>query len=184
MRAPFGAGLPAAVLVLLIVAGCAPAVAPTPSVPRATTHDEFVTAACAAFDALDKAIGNPDTGTGSELSKALDAAVGAGDVATANRLADESIATLEEGRRHLATAGGWEPGAAMAAAADRFFVASEVFVNGKRAGAATRDLGAGQTAFNNAGGLQAWQALIGAGGSIQLPPGASPRQCPNVAIQL
>jgi hypothetical protein len=170
----------------LLAVGCTQAVSPgrAGTADRAGSHDEFVTAACAAFDALDAAIGNPDTGSGSELSNALDRAVGSGDVATANRLADESIAKLEEGRRQLAIAGGWEPGSVMAAAADKFFEASEALVNGKRAGAATRDLGAGQAAFGTAGGLEAWHAMITSAGSIKLPPGASPKFCPNVAIQL
>jgi hypothetical protein len=181
----------ASLLALLLVAGCNQAVSSattgTPSataVPGAKSHDEFVTAACAAFDAMGAAIGNPDAGTGSELSKKLDDAVGSGDVATANRLADESIAKLEEGRRQLAIAGGWGPASAMAVAADRFFVASEVLVNGKRAGAAGHDLKAGQLAFEKAGGVEAWQGMITAAGSIQLPAGTSPKRCPNAAIQL
>jgi hypothetical protein len=178
-----------AILAVLVVAGCgqaaAPATAPPATIaPAATSHDEFVTAACAAFDELDAVIGNPDAGTGSELSKALDSAVSAGDVATANRLADESIARLETGRRQLAIAGGWEAGSAMATATDRFFLASEALVNGKRAGAATRDLRAGQVAFEKAGGLEAWQGMLTAAGAIKLPPGASPKPCPNVAVQL
>lgn len=35
-----------------------------------------------------------------------------------------------------------------------------------------------------AGVLEAWQVLVASAGSIELPPGASPRPCPNVAIQL
>jgi hypothetical protein len=171
-------------LLTCIAAACSQAAPPVPSAPAAESHDEFVTAACAAFDELDAAIGNPDSGTGSELSKALDTAVGSGDVATANRLADESIARLESGRRQLAIAGGWEPGRAMATATDRFFLTSEVLVNGKRAGAATRDLQAGQAAFEKAGGLEAWRGMVSAAGAIQLPAGTSPKPCPNVAIQL
>ena len=132
----------------------------------------------------DAAIGNPDTGTGSALSKALDSAVSSGDVPTAGRLADESIARLEAGRRQLAIAGGWEPGRAMAIASDRFFLVSEVLVNGKRAGAATRDLQAGQAAFEKAGGLEAWQGMLTAAGAIELPPGSSPKPVPNVAVKL
>src|SRR5436190_4395270 len=112
---------------------------------------------------------------GSERSKALDAAVGAGDVATADKLADESIGRLEGGRRQLAIAGRWAPGSAVAVAADKFFVASQALVNGKRAGAVTRDLHAGQAAFEKAGGLAAWQGMITAAGSIKLPAGTSPK---------
>jgi hypothetical protein len=143
-----------------------------------------VAAACLAFDELDAAIGNPDSGTGSEISKALDNAVASGDVASANRLADESIARLDAGRRQLVIAGGWQPGSAMATATDRFFVVSEALVNGKRAGAATRDRRAGQVAFEQAGGLEAWQSMLAAAGRIELPAGSSPIRCPNVAIQL
>jgi hypothetical protein len=179
-----GAPVLGAIVAVLVAVGCSQADSPGTAAPAATSHKEFVTAACAAFDALDAAIGNPDTGTGSKLSNALDDAVASGDVATANRIADESIARLEDGRRQLVIAGGWEPGSAMASAADRFFLASEVLVNGKRAGAATRDLHAGQAAFEKAGGLEAWQGMITAAGAIQLPPGTDPIRCPNVAIQL
>jgi hypothetical protein len=172
-----------AILAVVVAVGCSQGASPSSAAPAAKSHEEFVTAACAAFDELDAAIGNPDTGTGSKLSKALDSAVGAGDVGSANRIAEESIARLEEGRRQLVIAGGWEPGSAMATAADRFFLASEVLVNGKRAAAATRDLQAGQAAFEKAGGLEAWQGMITAAGSIELPPGASPIRCSNVAIQ-
>ena len=179
-----GAPVVSAILAVLIGAGCSQTASPATAGPAAKSHEEFVTAACAAFDDLDAAIGNPDTGTGSKLSKALDDAVRSGDVAAANRMAEESIARLEDGRRQLVIAGGWEPGSAMATAADRFFLASEVLVNGKRAGATTRDLQAGQAAFEKAGGLEAWQGMITAAGAIQLPPGTSPIRCPNVAIQL
>jgi hypothetical protein len=170
----------------LIAVGCSQAVSPgtAGTADGAGSHDEFVTAVCAAFDALDAAVGNLDMGSGSELSNALDRAVGSGDVATANRLADESIARLEEGRRQLAIAGGWEPGSVMAAAADKFFVAAEALVNGKRAGAVTRDLGAGQAAFGKAGGLEAWRAMSTSAGTTKLPPGASPKSCPNTPVQL
>lgn len=163
---------------------CGSGVPASISAPGAKTHEEFVAAACLAFDELDAAIGNPDTGTGSDLSMALDSAVISGDVATANRLADESVARLEAGRRQLVIAGAWQPGSAMASATERFFVASEALVNGKRAGAATRDAQAGQVAFERAGGLEAWQGMMGAAGRIERPAGSSPIRCPNVAIQL
>lgn len=169
------------------VIGCGEAAAPAPAAPAApaaTSHEEFAAAACLAFDELAAVVGNPDAGTGSPMSKALDSAVSSGDVSTANRLADQSIARLEAGRRELAIAGGWEPGRAMATATDRFLLVSEVLVNGKRAGAATRDIGAGQAAFEKAGGLQAWQGMLAAAGAIQLPAGSGPTTCPNVAVQL
>jgi len=171
-------------LLATIAVGCGSVVPASIPAPGAKTHEEFVAAACLAFDELDAAIGNPDTGTGSDLSNALDIAVTSGDVASANRLADASIARLEAGRRQLVIAGGWAPGSAMASATDRFFVASEVLVNGKRAGAATRDGRAGQVAFERAGGLDAWQSMLTAAGRIELPAGSSPIRCPNVAIQL
>jgi hypothetical protein len=177
-------GAVALALFLGIAVGCGQAASPPPSTHAATSHDEFVAAACAAFDELDAAIGNLDANTGSTLSKALDSAVGSGDVTTANRIADESIGRLEAGRRYLAIAGGWEPGGAMAVASDRFFLVSEVLVNGKRAGAATRDVQAGEAAFEKAGGMAAWQGMLTAAGAIQLPPGSSPKPCPNVAVQL
>jgi len=169
---------------MCIAVGCSQAAPPAPSTPAAASHDQFVAAACAAFDELDAAIGNLDANTGSALSKALDSAVSSGDVATANRLADESIARLEAGRRQLAVAGGWEPGRAMATASDRFFLVSEVLVNAKKDGAATRDIQSGEAAFEKAGGMEAWHGMLTAAGAIKLPPGSSPKPCPNVAVQL
>jgi len=177
-------GAAAVVLLMCMAVGCSQAASPAPSTHAATSHDEFVAAACAAFDELDAAIGNLDANTGSALSKALDSAVSSGDVATANRIADESIARLETGRHQLAIAGGWEPGRAMATATDRFFLVSEVLVNAKRAGAATRDIQSGEAAFEKAGGMEAWQGMLTAAGAIKLPPGSSPKPCPNVAVQL
>jgi hypothetical protein len=179
-------GLRATMLAALttVAVACGSAAPPSPAPRGATSHDEFVAAACAAFDELDAAIGNPDAGSGSTLSKALDSAVAAGDVATANGLADETVARLEAGRRHLAIAGGWGPGRAMSIAADRFFLVAEALALGKKAGAATRDARAGQVAFEKAGGLEAWQSMISAAGAIQLPEGTSPKRCPNVAVQL
>ena len=167
-----------------IAVACGQATSPAPSTPAAASHDEFVAAACLAFDDLGAAIGNPDTGTGSALSKSLNSAVSSGDVPTANRIADESMARLEAGRRQLAIASGWVPGRAMATATDRFLLVSETLVSGKRDGAATRDAGAGQAAFEKAGGQEAWQAMLAAAAAIPLLAGSSPKPCPNVAVQL
>jgi hypothetical protein len=174
-----------ALVVLMIATACGQVAAPTSEVLGAKSHAEFVAAACSAFDSMFEAIGNPDAGGGSELSKALDAAVTAGDVATAERLANESNRVLDEGRRHAAVAAGWGPGAAMMAALDRFLAASQAMVGAKRVAAGTtRELAAAQAAFEAAGGVDAWTSMLGAAQGLQLPPDATPTHCPNVPITL
>ena len=74
------------------------------------TFEEFATNACDAFDAMFRAVGNPDTGTDSELSKALDEAVQRGDPAEAGRLAEAITIELESGRQAASQAAAWPPG--------------------------------------------------------------------------
>ena len=139
-------------------------------------------AACAAWDSLFRAVGNPDTGTGSDLSRALDDAVAAGDAALADRLATDIVRELEDGREQVAVAGGWQPRAPVMVQLDREFVAFEVMTSAKVA-AARREPTAldPQTAFEQAGGIEAWFTMIdamrAAGGDSQTED-----QCPNVPV--
>ena len=64
-----------AILVLTVAACSAPA---APSLAPAT-FEEFAVHACDAFAAMFRAVGNPDAGSDSELSKSLDEAVQRGD---------------------------------------------------------------------------------------------------------
>lgn len=184
LTGPAGATQRAARVVSILMAGAACA-APAPSAaaaPSATSYEAYRVAACAAWDALFQAVGNPDTGTGSDLSKALDQAVEAGDVAAANRLAADITEELEAGREQVAVAGGWQPRAAVMVQLDRVFVAFEAMTSAKLA-VARREPDAidPQTALEQAGGIEAWFAMIDAmraagGGS------ATGEQCPNVPV--
>ena len=77
---------------------------------RLATFEEFATDACDAFEAMFRAVGNPDAGTDSELSKALDEAVQRGDPAEAGRLAEAITVELESGRTVGVTSSGLAAG--------------------------------------------------------------------------
>lgn len=182
MRQPQRRGLSIA-LILVAGAACgAPMPSATATQAPAASYEEYRVAACAAWEALFKAVGNPDTGTGSDLSRALDQAVAAGDVASADRQAADISTELEAGREQVAVASGWQARAPVMVQLDRVFVAFEAMTSAKRA-AARREPNAvnPQTAFEQAGGLEAWFAMIDAmraagGGS------ATEEQCPNVPV--
>src|SRR5690242_240962 len=90
------------VLAVLVGGGCGPG-APTASTrPAAASYEQYAVSACAAWDALFRAVGNPDTASGSDLSRSLDGAVAAGDVASAERLAAEIVKELTAGRQQVA----------------------------------------------------------------------------------
>jgi hypothetical protein len=166
-------------LIVLASAACSggsPSASASPSPTAATTFGEFGVAYCEAWDALFIAVGNPDTGSGSQLSKALDDAIVARDAATADRVAATMTAQLEAGRRQLAIAAGWKPAAPMLAQFDRFFVAYEAMIATKRQG------GDPQKAFEKAGGVDAWHALFEVGRQMQRPPDASPGHCATVPV--
>lgn len=155
------------------------------SPPPALTFDAFVVAACSAFDSMDQAIGNPDAGTGSKLSDELDEAVGAKDGPAATRLAAAILTKLAEGRRQAEVAAGYPSAKPMMSQLDRVFDAFAVMVAAKR-DAATGEPGAvePQTAFEEAGGVDAWRAMLEALREIDRPTGAPTHQCPTVAVSL
>jgi hypothetical protein len=149
----------------------------------AASFEEYAVAFCSAFDSMFRAVGNPDTGSGSVLSKSLDDAVAAGDVASAERLAGTITSELEAGRQHVAVAGGWEPARPMMAQLDRVFVAFEAMIAAKRAAAAhAPNAVVPQTAFEQAGGAEAWFAMFEALRTMERPAGAAAHQCPTVPV--
>ena len=166
----------------LVGGGCGSGQTGSPARPAAANYDEYATAACAAWDALFKAVGNPDTGGGSVLSKGLDEAVAAADVAAADRLAIDIARELQTGREQIGIAGGWAPRRPVMVQLDRVFAAFEAMVAAKRA-AARHEPNAvePQAAFEQAGGVEAWQAMFeaarAAGGGA-----ATDRPCPNVPV--
>lgn len=178
----------AGALLAAVVAACtmaSPSTSPE-TAPRAASFEEFADGLCSAFDSMFNAVGNPDTGGGSELSNQLEAAAESRDVATAETLARQITAELEAGRRFAAHAGGWTPGAQAAGHMDRFLVAYEAWtmahVERARLGP---DAGDPQRAFEQAGGLTAWEGMFRAiqAMAAERPP-VAPHPCPTVPVSL
>lgn len=181
-----------AVVVAACGAGGAPGAGSGSAAPSATaasaapaTFDDFATGLCGAFTSLVRAVGNPDAGTPSVLSKALDDAVKAGDGSAADRAAIAMLTELEAGRADAARAGRWQPAAATMAQMDRLLVAYEASTAAKQA-VANHTAGAVEpgTAFEQAGGSRAWTALGQGLATIAMPAGASPRPCPAMSGQV
>jgi hypothetical protein len=164
-----------AVLVLAVAACSAPA---APSLKPAT-FEEFAADACDAFEAMFRAVGNPDAGTDSELSKALDEAVQRGDPAEAGRLAEAITVELESGRQSASLAAGWPPGFAMMSQLDRVLLAFEAQIDAKRQAAGNPAAPDPQAAFEAAGGIASWQAMFEAARAIQgaRPANLPPHEC-------
>lgn len=153
---------------------------PTPR-PAATSFDEYAPAFCSAFQALFRAVGNPDTAADSELSKALDDAVAAGDAASADEVAAKVMSELETGRQHAAFARGWTPAAPMMAHMDWVFIAFEAMTEAKRTAAKAPGSVDPQAVLEQAGGVDAWIALLTAWPTIaERPDGVQP--CADVPI--
>jgi len=173
-------------IITLIAAATAACVAGVPNVlpvPAATSFEGYAAHFCSAFDAMFKAVGNPDTAMGSQLSKALDSAVAAQDGPAADRLAAQITAELESGRREVSAAAGWAPAAAMMTQLDRVFVAFEAMTTAKAAKARGEpDAVDPQAAFEQAGGVEAWFAMFDAGRAMQAARPADTPQCANVPV--
>jgi hypothetical protein len=174
----------AAALIVLTVAACGSGASSAPPSAAPATFDDFGTAFCGAFTSLIRAVGNPDAGTPSVLSKALDDAVKAGDAVEADRAAAAVLSELESGRLQTAAAARWQPTAATMAQMDRLLVAFEAMTTAKRALAHTPSSADPQKAFEQAGGAQAWAGLMGGVGSMPVPSGASPKPCPAFSGQV
>lgn len=169
-----------ALALLVAVAGCGGG-GPGPTSSPVDSYEAYAAAACPAWDALFRAIGNPETAGWSEPHLALIEAVDAGDVDEADRLAGEITDELEAGRRHVAVAAGWPPAEATMTQLDRVFVAFEAMVEARRTAASSAAGGPDpQAAFEAAGGVEAWFAMFEAARAHQPPAGAA--QCPTVPV--
>ena len=164
---------------VLALAACGPAAAS--SAPA--TFEDFAIHACDAFEAMFRAIGNPDAGTSSELSAALDEAVKRGDRAEADRLAGAIVAELENGRQAASAAAGWAPGAPAMSELNDVLTAYEAYVRAKQ------ELSAGnsadpQAAFEAAGGVTSWTDMLGAARSAgqARPADAPPHECDGIPM--
>ena len=168
------------VSLVLAVAACGPAAAS--SSPPAT-FDDFATNACDAFEAMFRAIGNPDAGTSSDLTAALDEAVKRGDRAEADRLAGAIFAELANGRQAASAAAAWAPGAPAMSELNDFLTAYEAYVRAKQ------ELSSGnqadpQAAFEAAGGVTSWTAMLEAARSAATarPANAPPHECDDIPM--
>ncbi len=166
---------------VLTAAGCS---APAASSLAPTTFEEFATNACDAFSAMFRAVGNPDAGTDSELSKALDDAVQRGDPAEAGRLAEAITTELESGRQAASQAAAWPPGFAAMSELDRVLLAFEAMVDAKRQAAGNNSAPDPQAAFEAAGGTASWQGMFEAARAMQSarPANLPPHECEGVPI--
>jgi hypothetical protein len=172
----------AAVLVALACVACGPAASTATPSPSPMTFDAYSAAFCSAWASLFQAVGNPDTGSGSDLSHSLDDAVAAGDVATSERLAATVTTKLELARQQAAEAARWPSAATMLAQFDRVVLAYEAMIAAKR-GVAAQTPGANpQAAFEQAGGLEAWTAMFQTYPAVARPSGGSTANCPNLPI--
>lgn len=181
----------AAILVAAIVGACGGGSASPTSPPGATGFEEFRTAGCAAWEALFRGVGNPDTASGSELTRALEAAIEDGDAAAIEQNAAAIRAELEAGREQAAIAGAWDPGAAPMDALDRVLVAFEAYVEAERAAAADglgAAKGAGQAAFEAAGAIEAWGLLLTPATWAEVeaarPADSQPERCGDLPLSL
>jgi hypothetical protein len=173
-----------AAIFVLLGAACSGAPPSATGRPIAASYDEYRTSTCAAWDALFRAVGNPDTASGSDLSRALDAAVTAGDVETADRIAGEIVKQLRDGRDQIAVAGGWAPRTAVTVQMDRMFAAFEAMIEAKRASARQEPNAVDpQIVFEQAGGVEAWHAMFEAARKAGAgTAGATERPCENVPV--
>jgi hypothetical protein len=181
--------LAATALLAVLLSGCfadESSATPSPTGPRPDiSFEEYAVEFCSAWDALFRAVGNPDSGVGSELSDALDAAVEARDELAAERLAAEITAELESGRQFAAAAGGWAPARPMMAEMDRVFLAFHAMTAAKAAVAAEAPNAIDpQIALQQAGGIEAWTAMLMAAQEMALarPADQVSEPCANVPI--
>ena len=170
-------------LTVLATAACGGGPSSPSARPVATSWQEFTVGYCAAWDALFRAVGNPDTGSGSDLSRSLDKAVESSDAQSADRLATEMIRELKAGREHVAFAAGYASRAPMMAHFDRLFAAYEAHTEAKRAGARREPNAVDpQTALEQAGGLVAWVAMFETARGIERTPAEPEHHCANVPV--
>ena len=168
-------------ILVLTVAACS---APAASSLAPATFEEFATHACDAFEAMFRAVGNPDAGTDSELSKALEDAVQRGDPAEAGRLAEAITVELESGRQAASRAAAWPPGFAAMSELDRLFLAFEAMIDATRQNAGNPDASDPQAAFEAAGGVKSWTAMFEAARAMQgaRPANLPPHECDGIPM--
>ena len=79
-----------------------------------------------------RAVGNPDTGSGSELSTQLDEAVTQGDLDRGEPPVEAIHAELEQGRQAAAAAAAWAPGAPAMSELNDVLTAFDAYIRAKQ----------------------------------------------------
>jgi hypothetical protein len=171
-------------VLILAISACGSGGTPSVAPSRAATFEEFATNACDAFEAMFRAVGNPDAGTDSELSKALEEAVERGDPAEAGRLAEAIAVELESGRQAASRAAAWPPGFAAMSELDRLLLAFEAMIDATRQNAGNPDGPDPQAAFEAAGGVTSWTAMLEAARAMQSarPANLPPHECDGIPM--
>ena len=171
---------------LVLTAACGPAAAPSIRESRgAQTYEEYASATCVALQALWNGYGNPDTAGLSPMMRAFEDAVKQGDVVTAGVHADAVLAELERGRASAAVAAGWPDGMQSMVHMNRLLLAMEAMV---RARLAATSLGyreatdRGQTAFEAAGGIDAWYGMLNGIGEATKASGRPWPKCEGIPM--
>ena len=164
---------------ILALAACGPGAASSPP----ATFEDFATHACDAFEAMFRAVGNPDAGTSSELSAALDEAIRRGDPAEANRLAEAIHAELEQGRQAAVAASAWAPGAPAMRELNDVLTAYDAWIRAKQEQSAGNPADP-QAAFEAAGGVESWEAMLHAARATgeARPANAPPHECDGIPM--
>ena len=170
-------------LLTFIAVACASAAPPSPSAPP-VTYSDYDAAICGGFTSLLRAYGNPDTNAPSAMRTAFEDAVAAGDPVAAQQASTAMLNELEAGRRLVATAARWEPGATTAASLDRLLLAFEAWTSATLALMANPSAIDPQLAFEQAGGVEAWTGTLQGVQTTPVPPGASPTPCRAFSGQL
>ncbi len=174
-------------LIAAATAACvdaAPSHAPNATaVPAADSFDEYAVAFCSAWEHLFLAVGNPDTGEGSVLSKALDDAVASHDETKAEQLAGQISQEIASGREDVAVGGGWPPATPIMVEMDRVFVGFEKMTAAKVAKAkGSPNAVDPQVAFERSGAIAAWSAMFGAHAALAAERPASAQRCGELPI--
>jgi hypothetical protein len=163
-------------LLTFIAVACGSGAQPTPSAAPATFSD-YDAAICGAFTSVIRAYGNPDTNGPSAMRTALEDAVAAGDSVAAERASTAMLNELEAGRQLAAAAARWEPGATTAASLDRLLLAFQAWTSATFGLMANPSAIDPQTAFEQAGGVEAWTGTLKGVMTTPVPSGASPTPC-------
>ena len=171
-------------LIAAATAACAsgaPSPVPSPStVAAATSFDEYAVGFCSAFEAMFRAVGNPDTAEGSERARRLIRRSPPTTAIPPPGSVPRSRSILETGRQHVVFARGWQPAAPTMVQLDRVLVAFEAMTAAKVAAANQAPNAVNpQVAFEASGGLDAWTAMfeayaaIGSARPTAVPPCAA-----------